>query len=283
VWSDWINRPQSRPLRKALFQVHLWLALALGVYIVVICVTGSAVIFRGDINRAVVTQRVASTEGEPLAGDALAAAIEDVYSEYTVVRFSEPFRPGRPVSVLVERDGVEHGRLFDHYAGIDLGESYPWPVATIEWLVSLHDDLLGGFTGRKVNGVGAALTVLLVLTGFIIWWPGRARWKQSLYFRPTMPRALWHLHSAVGFWIFLLVLNWAVTGPIEGLVDWFDPDLTDFERPGERIVRFFVNLHFGRFGGYWGRTTWAVLGLLPPVLFISGFILWWRRVVRPRI
>jgi uncharacterized iron-regulated membrane protein len=193
------------------------------------------------------------------------------------------------VSVLLEQGGIEHGRLFDPFAAIDLGESYPWQVATIEWLVSLHDDLLGGFTGRKVNGVGGALTLLVILTGAVIWWPGKARWKQSLYVRPSMPRLIWHLHSATGFWIFLLLFNWALTGwymafpgPIESLIDWFDPDLNDFERPGEAIVRFFVNGHFGRFGGYWGRGTWALLGLLPPVLFISGFILWWRRVVEPK-
>ena len=43
-----------------------------------------------------------------------------------------------------------------------------------------------------------------------------------------------------------------------------------------------IAFHFGRFGGLEVRITWAILGLAPAVLFITGFILWWRRVVRPR-
>ena len=286
----WLDQPQRKALRRGLYQVHLWLGLLLGIYVVVICVSGSIVVFRADLNRALVPQFVESTEGEKLEGEALAAALEETYSDYTVVRFGESDRPRRPVSVLVARDGVEHGRLFDPYAATDLGESYPAAVAAMEWMVSLHDDLLGGFTGRKVNGVGGALVVLLVLTGAVIWWPGRRHWRNSLYVTPSMPRRLWHLHSAVGFWVFLLLLNWALTGwymglpgPVESLKDWFDTTPDDFVRPGDELVRFLVNGHFGRFAGLGTRVLWAVLGLLPAVLFITGFIVWWRRLIRPRI
>jgi uncharacterized iron-regulated membrane protein len=31
------------------------------------------------------------------------------------------------------------------------------------------------------------------------------------------------------------------------------------------------------------RFLWALLGLLPVVLFVTGFVLWWTRVVRKRI
>jgi uncharacterized iron-regulated membrane protein len=43
-----------------------------------------------------------------------------------------------------------------------------------------------------------------------------------------------------------------------------------------------VNLHFGR---SWGMTVilaWVVLGLVPAVLFVTGFVTWWVRVVRRR-
>ena len=41
-------------------------------------------------------------------------------------------------------------------------------------------------------------------------------------------------------------------------------------------------LHVGNFGGNAVRVVWLVLGLSPPVLFVTGFIMWWTRVVRPR-
>ena len=279
-------------MRRALFQVHLWLGLLLGIYLVVISVSGSAVVFRREVSIWFIPQFVPSTEGEALTGDELARAIERVYSSagYGLVRFSEPQRQRRPVSVLVERDGVEHGRLFDPFAVADMGESFPAPVRVMEWLVSLHDDLLTGFSGRKVNGFAGGVVVLLALTGAVIWWPGRRRWRQSLYVTPSMSRRLWHLHSATGFWIFLLLFNWALSGwymglpgPVESLKDWLDADPADFDRPLDGVTRFLTTAHFGRFGGLEIRILWAVLGLLPAVLFVSGFIVWWRRVVRPRI
>ena len=30
------------------------------------------------------------------------------------------------------------------------------------------------------------------------------------------------------------------------------------------------------------RVAWLVLGLSPPMLFVTGFIMWWTRVVRSR-
>jgi len=288
-FSDWIDRPQRRPMRRLLFQVHLWLAILLGIYIVVISVSGSAVVFRREMSRTLVPNQVPSTEGVRLTGDALAEALERVYADAVVVRFSEPRRPNGTVSVLLERDGKEDGRLFDPYAGVDMGSNYPTGLRVLEWLVSLHDDLLGGFTGRKVNGAAGILVVALVLSGAVIWWPGKARWRRSLYATPGMRRPMWHLHSALGFWVFLLLFNWALTGvymafpgPFEALIDWLDRNPEDLVRPGEGLVRALVAGHFGRFGGLEIRITWTVLGLAPAVLFVTGFILWWRRVVRPR-
>ena len=84
----------------------------------------------------------------------------------------------------------------------------------VKWLVDLHDDLLGGRKGRLVNGVGASCLTLLCLTGLLIWWPGVSRWKRSLIVRLNTgwKRFNWDLHSALGFWMFLFVLMWGVSG-----------------------------------------------------------------------
>jgi len=42
-WKQWVDRPQNLWLRRALFQVHLWTGIAIGIYIAVISVTGSAI------------------------------------------------------------------------------------------------------------------------------------------------------------------------------------------------------------------------------------------------
>lgn len=276
-------------MRRILIKVHLWLALALGVYILVISLSGSAVVFRPEISRWAIPRAVPSTEGERAEGDVLAAVLAEAYPDHEVVRFSEGRFPRQPVSVLLARDGQEQGRLFDPYAREDMGSNFPPVVAVVEWLVSLHDDLLTYPMGRKINGILGALMLVVAVTGMILWWPGKRRWTQSLYVPPSSPRKIWHLHSALGFWFCLLLLNWSLTSiyfafptPFEDFRDWLDTDITDFDRPGEGLLNFLVEAHFGRFGGAWGRWTWVVLGLTPAVLIVTGFLIWLRQRQRRR-
>jgi uncharacterized iron-regulated membrane protein len=51
---------------------------------------------------------------------------------------------------------------------------------------------------------------------------------------------------------------------------------------GDVIMEWVAPLHVGNFGGNAIRVAWLVLGLAPPLLFVSGFIMWWTRVVRGR-
>ncbi len=39
-------------MRRVLFQIHLWTGLATGLYIVAICISGSAIVFRREMDRA---------------------------------------------------------------------------------------------------------------------------------------------------------------------------------------------------------------------------------------
>ena len=290
IWWRWLHRPQRVWLRRALFQIHMWVAITIGLYVVMISVSGSAVVFRRELNVWLVPRTVPSAVGVRLIGDDLRAAAQRAYPDHEITDVREQRRPERPVLVSLERAGRVSERLFDPYSGLDMGHSFPRTLRLVEWLVDLHDNLLAGRTGRLVNGVGAILVTVLLVTGAVIWWPGRTRWRQSLIVRGPMKtrRFVWHLHSVIGFWSFALLLVWALTAiyfafpePFEATIDRFDPDPNDFERPGEALLLGLIQLHFGRFGGLGVRSVWVLLGLLPAALFVTGFIMWWTRVIRP--
>jgi uncharacterized iron-regulated membrane protein len=161
----------------------------------------------------------------------------------------------------------------------------------MEWLVDLHDNLLAGDTGRLLNGIGGALFMVLILTGVWLWWPGLSHVLRSLKVgKPQASRRfMLQLHSVLGIVSFALLFVWALTAiyfafpePFEGTVDYFDDDLNDLERPGEWIVLKLIALHFGRFGGLSVRFLWLTLGLVPAILFVTGFVLWWTRPSRRR-
>ena len=222
-WQRWVHTPRALPFRRALYQIHLWVGIGIGLYIILISVTGSAVVFRREFGRWFITE----------------------------------------------------------------DNNFPWQVRAMEWFVDLHDNLLAGTLGRDINGVFAILCLVLILTGAVIWWPGRSRWRRSIVpARPSSTRRFsWHLHSAIGLWAYVLLFGWAFTGiyfafpePFEWFFNNFDSDPTDFERPGEGILLALIRWHFGRFGGLEVRILWVILGLIPAVLFVTGFIVWWKRI-----
>ncbi len=288
-WQRWLKQPQLLHWRRFVVQLHLWVGLSIGFYIVLLSVTGSVSVLRPDVHRWFVPRSV-PVEGTRLSGDALQEAVRRTYPLYEVTNVFERRRPDTPVMVTLQRDGVIVERLFDPYAARDLGLTYPPITEAMEWVVDLHDNLLSGTTGRAVNGIGALLFVLLVITGAIVWWPGVSRIGHSLL--PGKPaksaRFARRLHNALGIWMLALIFIWAITAvyfsfpdPFERVIDYFDDDLTDFERP-DGVVRTLVNLHFGRAWGMTVKWLWVVLGLVPAVLFVTGGITWWVRVVRRR-
>ena len=290
AWKRWLQAPQTLWFRRALFQIHLWMGIGLGLYILLISISGSAIVLRPQISRWLIPSQVPSTAGAELTGAALDARVAEVYgADYTVTRIVPSTREGRATYVaLADAQGREVTRFFDQFSGEDLGSTYPWPVATVEWLTRLHDELLIGRTGRKLNGVGGILFLLMTLSGIVIWWQGSKRWQEGLMLRRGSARGFnWQLHSFLGFWSLLLMFVWGLTsvyfawpGPFDAFIDWMDADLDDFERPDGWLLTL-IDFHFGRFRGLlWANILWIFLGLLPAVMFITGFILWYRRVAK---
>lgn len=291
------RRPQSVWARRALFQIHLWSGIGAGIYLVFISVTGSLLVYRIELHKMFSRPPVTvAISGERLNDDQLKSAALRAFPKYTVTNVWPPKRPEQAVEIWLKRDdsGRAVHRLFDPYNGKDLGPPDPAMVRFIVWLASLHDDLLSGEKGREVNGVGAIFLTMLCFTGLVIWWPGVSNWRRSLTvdLKSNWKLFNWNLHSAAGFWSFLLVLMWAVSGvylafpnPFQNVVDYLQPsqNLTNEVRFGDEFLRWLSRLHFGRFGGWPVKALWTVLGLIPVVLFITGAVMWWNRVLRPAL
>ena len=285
------HEPQRLWARRALFQIHLWTGIAVGLYILAISVTGSSVVFRRELAKALVTQTRVAPSGNRLSRDELTAAVRKAYPRLPLIKVWETNDATAAVEVWLARGPGRLEELFDPYTGQDLGDALPYQPRLVGWLVDFHDDLLGGRRGRLVNGAGAVCLTVLSLTGLVIWWPGTARWRRSMGIRLDVSwrRLTWDLHSAVGFWMFLFVLMWGLSGiylafpdPFSKLVDVLQPvDPSSSEvRFGDEALAWLARIHFGRAWGPWIKTLWVVLGFTPAVLFVTGAIMWWNRVLR---
>ena len=60
-----LYRPQNVFLRKAIFQVHLWTGVLAGLYVFVVCITGAALVFRIDMQRALHPDLFTPSAGTP--------------------------------------------------------------------------------------------------------------------------------------------------------------------------------------------------------------------------
>jgi len=295
VWTQFVRQPQTLWVRRALFQVHLWTGLAIGLYIVVLSVTGSALVYRNELDRYFATKRpVYDATAKRLTADELRAAAEKAYPGWSITRVGDRITRRNPtIEIWAERQGEKKERLFNPYTGADLGDSVTKGEYFVLWLARLHDELLFDRPGRYWNGMLSLVMTVLVVTGLIVWWPGSSRWKRSLKIKASSGwrRFNWDLHSAIGFWLFLFMLMWGISGfylgvpePFSNFVDAIsDPDAYLGERPGDVVLLWLTRLHFGR----WRnapvlKAVWAVIGLVPALMFLTGVIMWWNRVVRRR-
>jgi uncharacterized iron-regulated membrane protein len=307
IWQGWVQRPQKVWLRRALFQVHLWSGIALGLYILMISVTGSVLVYRNELYRAATPAPIVSNgSGARMSDDQLTDAATRLYPGYRVERILRARNPDQAVDVWLDRGDRTKRRLFDPRSGQDLGDTVPAGIWLVSKLLDLHDNLLAGPTGRRVNGVGALAVLVVAATGLVIWWPGIKTWRRSL----TVPsglgwkRVIWHLHSMIGFWSLGFVLVFGMSGvylgipePFEHLADWIQPPTAanDGLRLVDRIIYWLAYLHFGRINGIGipcsgpglcdqtTKAVWALFGLAPAAMFATGGMMWWNRVLRPRL
>jgi uncharacterized iron-regulated membrane protein len=324
TWRQWLRQPQRVWLRRATFQIHLWAGLIIGLYVVVLSLTGSALVYRNELDRLLATPHARFDEhARPMNADELRAAAERAYPGWTVTDIIEgetvrrptregsgpgagtaPGGPGRrnrlpdpTARMTVERDGQKKERLFNPYTGEDLGDNLTKGERFVLWLVRLHDELLlDRPAGPWWNGLLSLVFTVLVVTGAVVWWPGVTRWKRSVGVKWSAGwrRLNWDLHSALGFWLFLFMLMWGISGwylgmpePLTNLIDRFsDPESIPGERPVDAVLVWLSRLHFGRWRnpgwGPWLKAVWAIVGLVPAVMLVTGVVMWWNRKIRRR-
>ena len=153
VLRRWLERPQGVWLRRAIFQVHLWVGVVAGLYMLMISVTGSVLVYRNELSRAATpAPRISTGSGPRLTDDELKQAAARLYPGYTPTSVTRFKNEDQAVEVWLRQGDDLRKRLFDVRSGADLADAIPPGIARISQLIDLHDNLLGGPTGRLVNG-----------------------------------------------------------------------------------------------------------------------------------
>ena len=209
----YFHRPQQVALRRLNFQVHLWAGIILTLYMIVIGVTGSVLVFRPELERLCGFKPWQDTRTSGPQAD-ISTVVDNLRAAYPrsrIVSVEAPTENDATFVAVVQG----RGRLRVASSATDgkvLGE-FPKRRTWVDVVLDLHESLLIPVhrTGRVLNGVGGALLLLLNATGMVIWWPGVRNWTRALKvdFQRNWRRINFDLHLAVGFWTILIASFWA--------------------------------------------------------------------------
>lgn len=218
-------------LRRFWLQVHLWIALAAGMVMVVVGVTGSLLVIGKPLMRAehgAILFKVAP-HAKPFKTmeqwvSAARARYPDLGEPVEVVAPGAGPLSFDAAAVLFVRGedlilvGVDPYSA-DVRGAILVGDSW----SLLPFL--LHTNLLIPFAGSEIISWVAVLTLLSIVSGLCLWWPNVARLGSALRWKRGLRRRafFWQTHNFVSIYILPVLLIVTASGIWIMRGDWIDP------------------------------------------------------------
>lgn len=210
---------------KQLFkQLHLWLSLPAGIFIVIMCFTGAMLVFQAEIQRLMQPSYyyIEPTEGHlPLPLDSLVNAVVQVAAndgkQVTSITFHADSTRTCEVGVAGHKGSYY---TLNPYTAQQTGQGAPGSrfFANVR---ALHRWLLlqgeGRTVGRLITGISTLFLLVILISGLLIAIPKRrSQWKQFLTAKRGKNSHTWWFtsHRALGWYCLLLLFLMAATGPM---------------------------------------------------------------------
>jgi uncharacterized iron-regulated membrane protein len=204
--------------RRFWLNLHLWIGLVAGLLLVVLGISGSALVWHDGLDNLLNPERrVAAASAPALPASAYleraAAALgpgvlpsslrmPEAPGEAVQVTGIVPAKEGRPRSLTVWLD-PEDGRVLDQADNRS---------SLVGVLHVLHGTLLiPQWSGRQIVGWLGVVMTISTISGLWLWWPRVGSYMKALWWRRgRKPTA--NLHHVLGSWIALPLLVVSLTG-----------------------------------------------------------------------
>jgi uncharacterized iron-regulated membrane protein len=203
-------RSTSR-VRQWLRQLHLWCGLSLGLVYALIALSGSVLALQGPLLRALHPELTAHALPTPTQQ---AAVLERIVRDWSTqgLRSTDLPTAALPSWQLYFTGGVR--RYLDPASGELLLTRAPNTdvmLALRDW----HTHLLGGHTGETLLGVLGWVSLFMLLSGLVLWWPRRGRLRAHLTPCTQPPARRWlSWHRSLGALSLPLLLLVTLTGTL---------------------------------------------------------------------
>ena len=198
--------PAKLPLRRWVRVAHLWAGVILGLWLVMLGLTGSALVYQHSLRQVLEQGRKIKLGVPALAVEDLLVRVHQQRPDVTILSLRGMQYKDSAVEVLVRpsialRDAKQSGVLLVDPGTGEIGGTQSFSGTLMGFLAQLHFNLLSGDTGLAINGFAGVLAIFFAVTGLILWWRGRTKWKNGLRIKwkgaSSRVRA-YSIHSAVG-------------------------------------------------------------------------------------
>lgn len=204
-------------MRRALLVVHEWVGLVSALFLIVIAVSGSALVFENEIDRALnPSTSFVTPGGAPLPIETLVTSVLAAYPKDQVTGLRIADKPDQAYELSLKS---RQSAMVDPYTGRVLGLRNR-EQSFARWVHLLHTRLVAGKLGEAVVGWLTIAMLGLALTGLVLWWPRRilrigssSSWKRTNF----------NLHNVLGFYSSLVLLCITLSGVLIGFENLTDP------------------------------------------------------------
>jgi len=178
-------------------------------FVIVLAISGAVYLFRGEIEawneRAYDTLR--STGGRAPVSAQVSAALA-AFSGSRFESYELPAAAGRAARVIL-RDGGQSRRVYVDPESLSLLGSVMEQDRFMKQVFRLHGELLMGNRGSNLVELAASWTIVMVLTGLVLWWPRQGRGLAGVVWpRLHGGRRLFcrDMHAVTGVWVSVFTL-----------------------------------------------------------------------------
>jgi uncharacterized iron-regulated membrane protein len=211
-------------MRKLLFNLHLYIALVIGLFILILSLTGAMVAFGPELD-ALFNPKLFHVEPRntpPLLFHTLAGIVSRKFGE-PVTTLRMPDRPDHSYSATVARGTTQV--FLNGYTGEILGTRSPvtFLAKTLQFHKRLAPTIGKGWpkTGNKIVAIACWAMLFLLLSGLYLWWPYQ---RFSVKWSGSLRRVMFDLHNAIGIYAFVFLLMLTITG----LAVSYDEEITEY-------------------------------------------------------
>jgi len=212
------QEPAKGTVRRTLRTVHLWFGLIFFIPIVVIGLSGSALLIQSHYWTRSFPAATATGAKQPIIR-AIEVARAAGPADSSLGRVDLPLRDGEPVAVQLNPPGrgVRSVRVYVDPVSLEvLGTNEVVPRGqALGYLINIHSFLLmRSYIGVKVVGALGVAMILMAISGLVLWWPKKGQLRRAFLVRSGargLPLYL-DLHHAAGIWTFAVLLLMSVSG-----------------------------------------------------------------------